>query len=61
MNATQITLLPKVTLQMTVTCDAPVIFALKATDNRIGSGSGSGFGVMVPVTAKSVLLAASTV
>ncbi|NVZ14021.1 MULTISPECIES: DUF1120 domain-containing protein [unclassified Pseudomonas] len=37
--------LPKVTLQMTVTCDAPVIFALKATDNRIGSGSGSGFGL----------------
>ncbi|EJF70658.1 DUF1120 domain-containing protein [Pseudomonas sp. P7758] len=45
LNATQITLLPKVTLQMTVTCDAPVIFALKATDNRIGSGSGSGFGL----------------
>lgn len=45
LNATQITMLPPVELQMTVTCDAPVIFALKATDNRIGSGTGSGFGL----------------
>ncbi|WP_439854556.1 DUF1120 domain-containing protein [Pseudomonas yamanorum] len=45
LNATQITMLPKVELQMTVTCDAPVIFALKATDNRDGSGTSSGFGL----------------
>jgi len=45
LNATQITPLPKVNLQMTVTCDAPVVFALKATDNRAGSGNASGFGL----------------
>ncbi|WP_455827205.1 DUF1120 domain-containing protein [Pseudomonas graminis] len=41
----KITPLPKVTLEMTVTCDASVIFALKATDNRSGSGHASGFGL----------------
>uniref|UniRef100_UPI00356383B7 DUF1120 domain-containing protein n=1 Tax=Blautia obeum TaxID=40520 RepID=UPI00356383B7 len=45
LNATQITPLPHFNLQMTVTCDAPVIFALKTTDNRMGSGTGTAFGL----------------
>ncbi|MCF5053763.1 DUF1120 domain-containing protein [Pseudomonas syringae] len=45
LNTDRTTPLPAVSLQMTVTCDAPVLFAIKATDNRFGSGSGSSFGL----------------
>ncbi|AUG06017.1 DUF1120 domain-containing protein [Pseudomonas sp. S09G 359] len=45
LNTDRVTPLPAVSLQMTVTCDAPVLFAIKATDNRLGSGSGSRFGL----------------
>lgn len=45
LNATQITPLPKASLQLTVSCDAAVSFALRAMDNRIGSGSGAGSGL----------------
>ena len=45
LNTDRFTALPAASLQMTVTCDAPVLFAIKATDNRLGSGSGSDFGL----------------
>lgn len=45
LNATAITPLPAASLQMTMTCDAQIAFALKATDNRQGSGNGSYFGM----------------
>lgn len=45
LNTDRITPLPAASLQMTVNCDAPVLFALRAMDNRLGSGSGSDFGL----------------
>ena len=45
LNTDRITILPTASLQMTVNCDALVLFALRAMDNRLGSGTGSGFGL----------------
>jgi hypothetical protein len=45
LNPTGITQLPPQTLQLTVSCDAAISFALRATDNRMGSGSSSDFGM----------------
>ncbi len=45
LNTDRITPLPAASLQMTVTCDAQVLFAIKATDNRLNSGTGSYFGM----------------
>jgi len=45
LNTDRNTMLPTQTLQMTVTCDAPVLFAIKSTDNRPESGTGSYFGL----------------
>ena len=46
LNTDTLTPLPRVSLQMTVTCDAAALFALKATDNRADSAvSGSYFGL----------------
>lgn len=41
-NPTQ---LPRVTLQMTINCDAAISFAIKPIDNRADWSSGSGFGL----------------
>jgi type 1 fimbria pilin len=43
LNTDKMTLLPKASLQMTVTCDAAALFALKATDNRAGSAITGGY------------------
>ncbi len=43
LNTDKMTLLPKASLQMTVTCDAAALFALKATDNRAGSAAAGGY------------------
>lgn len=45
LNTDRNTILPTASLQMTVNCDAPVLFALRAMDNRLGSGTGSSFGL----------------
>ncbi|MGA9702733.1 DUF1120 domain-containing protein [Pseudomonas sp.] len=45
LNTDKITVLPAHSLQMAVSCDAAVLFALKGTDNRLGSGTGSYFGL----------------
>lgn len=45
LNTDRVTALPTASLQMTVSCDAPVLFAIKATDNRLSSGSGNFFGL----------------
>lgn len=45
LNTDKITPLPQQTLQLIVNCDAATPFALKATDNRRESGTGSYFGL----------------
>lgn len=45
LNQDKDTLLPPQTLQMTIACDAPTLFALDSTDNKAGTSSNGWFGL----------------
>lgn len=45
LNQDKETILPPQTLQMTIACDAPTLFALDSTDNKAGTSSNGWFGL----------------